>query len=117
MTAPDYVAQAAELLGVHKARGFSHHDECHCGWPIPDANGWSNQAAHRTHQAEVLAAAGLIPTRTEWGVATPCVPTCPTAPHVSSEDFGGYESTARELVADVERATLVSRAVTDWKDA
>ena len=116
MTAPDYVAEVAELLTDHHI--VPDGIRCNCEWLIRQgADGGPSAGAHAAHQAEVLAAAGLIPTSTEWGVATPCVPGCPTAPHISSEDFGGYESTARELVADVERATLVSRAVTDWKDA
>ncbi|MFD6163727.1 hypothetical protein ACFWFR_00945 [Oerskovia sp. NPDC060287] len=86
MSAPDYVAQVAELLGQHElAQRYTVLDDvCRCSTTVKD---------HCTHLAEVLAAAGLIPTRTEWG---------------SRMTWDGPKDPTR-----VPR----SRAVTDWKDA
>lgn len=69
--------------------------------------------------AQALADAGLLPTETEWGVSRRCAPDCPAGPeHIDSEDFGGYESSARRFVAsDPESLTLKSRNVSPWKDA
>lgn len=113
-----YVAQVAEMLTEHRPRGFSHRDECSCGWSIPDRAGWADRRAHDLHVAEVLAAAGLIPTRTEWGVR-----------HSQGVREERNEKWAREWAeGDVRadsgrkieargRTQLVSRPVHDWKDA
>jgi hypothetical protein len=109
MTAPDYVAQVAELLGQHFAdEGLNVCEAKRCKfetWDLPFAE---RLAAFAAHQAEVLAAAGLIPTHTEWGVAWRGVP---------QVSLGG------PLTEDEARSranhdfTLIARAVTDWKDA
>lgn len=115
MTAPDYVAQAAELLRAHQkvqvrrvgARGSTilNGRVCDCGREVP-WGAWEQGLA--AHQAEVLAAAGLIPTHTEWGVRT-------SKWHVSPV-LGG-EQAARDFTRGPSSAPVVSRAVTDWKDA
>lgn len=103
MTAPDYVAQAAELLGEHLPLADG---SCLCG----NGDRYLKPRAHRTHQAEVLAAAGLLPTSTEWGVRG--VETS----RVYDHHDGWTEQDAREGAA-YDGWTLVSRAVADWKDA
>lgn len=113
MTAPDYVAQVAELLREHQARGFAFDDECRCGWAIPETlrDGPAgmlmrpDRRAHLTHQAEVLAAAGLIPTSTEWGVRHPNLG--PETRAIDPDLLDGYG----------DHWTILTRAVTDWKDA
>lgn len=116
MTGVDYVAQAAELLGQHRARGFAFDDECLCGWSIPETlrDGPAGELmrpdrrAHLAHQAEVLAAAGLLPTHTEWGVR-----------FVGADEPMTYtdEADARLVATDIDADGLVSRPAHDWKDA
>lgn len=69
MSAPEYVAQAAELLGQHFAdEGLNVCEAKRCKfetWDLPFAE---RLAAFAAHQAEVLAAAGLIPTSTSQGL-------------------------------------------------
>lgn len=110
MTAPDYVAQVAELLSKHRPRGFSLRDECSCGWSIPDRAGWADRRAHDLHVAEVLAAAGLIPTRTEWGVREVATGL------VYDHHDGWTEDDARTHAAVDRELTLISRPAHDWKD-
>lgn len=59
MTAPDYVAQVAELLREH--RWDNETALCQCGLMVGLV---CDGLTREQHQAEVLAAAGLIPTRT-----------------------------------------------------
>ncbi|MET4222805.1 hypothetical protein [Oerskovia enterophila] len=74
-------------------------DVCRCGTTVKD---------RATHQAEVLAAAGLIPTSTEWGVRTSLGVSQTLSGEQAARDFSKGGSPAR---------VVVSRAVTDWKDA
>ncbi|MHA7132558.1 hypothetical protein [Oerskovia turbata] len=111
MTAFDYTARVAELLGEHSPRtSVDAIHTCACDW-APDDH-WPTLAEFAAHQAEVLAAAGLIPTRTEWGVRYE-VDRDRTIydPHAS-------EAAARRAVADSPTDHgLVSRPAHDWKDA
>lgn len=113
MTAPDYVARVAELLGEHSPRTCDDAmRSCGCGW-MPDNGWWPSLEEFAAHQAEVLAAAGLIPTTVEWGV----------------REFGrrkdrmiireGFTKEQAIQYAEDEWSAegVVSRAVTDWKDA
>lgn len=110
MTGPDYVAQAAELLGEHADCGASiPHQRMTCGMALPKVYG--NASFSACHKAEVLAAAGLIPTRTEWGVRgveTSCV---------YDHHDGWTEQDARDQAAVDRELTLISRPAHDWKDA
>ena len=99
MTAPDYVTQAAELLREHHIVPDDIH--CNCGWLIRQgADGGPSAGAHSAHQAVVLAAAGLIPTRTQWGVEGRGV-------IAHSEEIARYKAPDDRIL---------TRAVTDWKD-
>lgn len=101
MTAPDYVTRAAKLLTEH-AMCSVRGERMYCGMDLP---AFPDASFHAAHQAEVLAAAGLIPTSTEWGVRHPfLVP-----------DARTIEPKHRALYGD--HWTILTRAVTDWKDA
>lgn len=92
MTAPDYVAQVAEMLGQHRIECTGMEGvTCRA---CRDRR-WMPMRTFATHQAEVLAAAGLIPTSTEWG---------------SRMTWDGPKEPRTQ-------PRLVSRAVTNWKDA
>ncbi|GAA3218026.1 hypothetical protein ACFP63_08760 [Oerskovia jenensis] len=107
MIAPDYVAQVAELLGQHRIEctGMEGVTCRACR-----EHGWMPMRTFAAHLSEVLAAAGLLPTRTEWGVRGQRGHTIETlnGRRMDEED-------ARDLAGGV--GTVVSRAVTDWKDA
>lgn len=110
MTAPDYVARVAELLGEHRGCAI-RAQRMTCGMPMPESYG--DATFWGSHQAEVLAAAGLIPTTVEWGV----------------REFGrrkdrmfireGFtrENAIQHAEDEWSAEGVVSRAVTDWKDA
>ncbi|MFJ2298128.1 hypothetical protein [Oerskovia paurometabola] len=110
MTAPDYVAQVAELLGEHLPLVDS---SCLCG----NSDRYLKPSAHRTHQAEVLAAAGLIPTRTEWGVRHSQGIRPERTERAATEALGPMTTAFERNFRNKTRPTVVSRAVTDWKDA
>lgn len=104
MTAPDYATQVAELLREHSWQRVDTAGRVTC-------RGDSGEHVytgidHEQHQAEVLAAAGLIPTSVEWGVRV--------ARRVV--EYGPNDADAAAYAAST-GWVLVSRAVTDWKDA
>lgn len=119
----DIIQQAAEVLAGHVRSIWNYDDgtwHCSCVplMEIGPANLFHDADTHAAHVARALADAGLLPTETEWGVSRRCAPDCPAGPeHIDSEDFGGYESSARRFVAsDPESLTLKSRNVCPWKD-
>lgn len=90
----DYQAQAAELLSKHFAdEGLNTCEAPRCKFETWDLPFVERLAAFAAHQAEVLAAAGLIPTSTEWG---------------SRMTWDGPKGPTSQLTF---------RGVTDWKDA
>lgn len=134
MTDIDYADSVLMVLSDHALRG---HFGCECGWrPAISLNDTeSDKKQHRVHQVDVLSAAGLIPTHTEWGVQTRTFLDGPydrTFTNTSTARLYTEEQ-AREEVAKTtgprghsnsERYTdgkpgarVVSRALTDWRDA
>ena len=106
MTAPEYVTRAAELLTEHGVRAFtwSYAVVCDCKLEYEDTEG------HAAHQAEVLAAAGLIPTNVETRIDFDgCDDDCP----------GWWTARAPEGLRHVpcKHGTRQTRPAHDWKDA
>jgi hypothetical protein len=101
MTDIDYTTQAAELLGKHQTCGLSG-DRMSCGMTIPKAHG--DAEFWESHAAEVLAAAGLIPTHTEWG-------------NRACFDHPAHDEQHARDVARRMDWPLLSRPAHDWKDA
>jgi hypothetical protein len=103
----DYTGRVAELLTEHLACAWDD-ERMACGMPLPEEHGYATFTA--AHLAEVLAAAGLIPTRTEWGLSWRGVP---------QQSLGGplTEDEARLRTDPVRGFALISRPAHDWKDA
>lgn len=97
----DYQAQAAELLTEHAPDGTMNRLWCRCGWEADRAVNGPLRPQHAAHQVEVLTAAGLIPTRTHWGVEGRGV-------IAHSEEIARYKAPGEKLL---------TRGATDWKDA
>ncbi|MBE7701236.1 hypothetical protein H9623_13115 [Oerskovia sp. Sa1BUA8] len=102
MTTRYYTARVAELLTEHR---FHYTDTdgvdwCRCG--MDECNG------HANHQAEVLAAAGLIPTSVEWGVSWRGVP---------QQSLGGPLTEDEARSRAIHDFALIARPAHDWKDA
>jgi hypothetical protein len=104
--------QVADALRQHRAVPTGS-PFCACGWRpglmLNDTE--SDRQQHLYHQAEALAAAGLIPTETEWGVRT--------GPHVV-DDFD--EDRARRFAQvqnslGIDKWTVIQRGKTGWRDA
>ncbi|KRC37508.1 hypothetical protein [Oerskovia sp. Root22] len=110
MTAPDYVAEVAGLLGEHRQCGV-RAQRMTCGMPLPEPHG--DATFWGSHQAEVLAVAGLIPTSVETKVHYPCADDL-------DDDCCGFRTRIGPRGAQhrpCEHATTQTRAVTNWKDA
>jgi hypothetical protein len=107
VTAPTPREQAAEVLAAHtiECTGLGEVT-CRCR-----EHGWMSWGDYRAHVIDMLAAAGLLPDREEWGVQFPG--------GVQVQD----EAKARVMVAryqDVPNGgapALVHRYVTEWRTA
>lgn len=118
MTAPDYVAQAAELIAKHQVCGLVG-ERMSCGTALPAIHG--DAPFWESHMAEVLAAAGLLPTSTETRVHYACDDD-PKPPLGVDEDDDCCGYTLSHGPGGITRApckhtTTQTRPAHDWKDA
>lgn len=104
----DYVSEVAELLREHSWQRVDTMGRVTCA-SENDEHIYTG-IDHEQHQAEVLAAADLLPTSVEWGVRGV------ETGLVHDHHDGWTEDVARDQAA-YDGWTLVSRPVHDWKDA